>query len=63
MVNTMEMFAGLADIKIEGIESIAVKCKTIVDQTKKKSYDVLDHRKGEVGYRSLIEFTHTLQTN
>lgn len=48
MVNTMEMFSGLNDVKIEGIDNIAIKYKTIVDQTKKKNYDVLDHRKGEV---------------
>ncbi|KAJ8315371.1 LOW QUALITY PROTEIN: hypothetical protein KUTeg_007521 [Tegillarca granosa] len=47
MINTMEMFSGLGDIKIEGIDSIAVKYRAIVDQTKKKNYDVLDHRKGE----------------
>ncbi|KAL5009929.1 hypothetical protein ScPMuIL_012234 [Solemya velum] len=47
MVNTMEMFADLSNVKIEGIDTITVKYKTIVDNTKKKNYDVLDHRKGE----------------
>lgn len=48
MVNTIEMFAGLPDIKIEGIDTIGVRYKTIVDGAKKKNYDILDHRKGEV---------------
>ncbi|XP_023932721.1 dynein heavy chain 5, axonemal [Lingula anatina] len=47
MVNTMENFAGLGDIRIEGIETLAVRYKTIVDSAKKKSYDILDHRKGD----------------
>jgi len=48
MINTMEMFAGLGDVKIEGIDVIVVKFKTIVDNAKKKNYDILDHRKAEV---------------
>ena len=55
MLNTMENFAGLADVKIEGVDVIVVRYKTMVEGTKKKSYDVLDHRKGEVG-----NFTFTL---
>ncbi|KAK3576985.1 hypothetical protein CHS0354_005992 [Potamilus streckersoni] len=47
IVNTIEMFAGLGDVKIEGIDSIAVRYKTVVDQIKKKNYDILDHRKQE----------------
>ncbi|XP_070190341.1 dynein axonemal heavy chain 5-like isoform X2 [Littorina saxatilis] len=47
MINTIEMFAGLPDIKIEGIDVISVRYKTIVDSSKKKNYDLLDHRKGE----------------
>ncbi|XP_076466904.1 dynein axonemal heavy chain 5-like [Babylonia areolata] len=47
MINTIDMFAGLPDIKIEGIDTISMRYKTIVDTTKKKSYDILDHRKGE----------------
>ena len=47
MINTMEMFSGLGKVKIEGIDNIAVKYKTIVDATKKKNYDILDHRKAE----------------
>lgn len=50
MVNTMEMFSGLGEIKIEGIDVIANKYKTIVDATKKKNYNLLDHRKGDVSY-------------
>lgn len=48
MINTMEMFSGLSDVKIEGMEMIVAKYKTISEVTKKKNYDVLDHRKGEV---------------
>ena len=48
MINTIEMFAGLGDVKIEGIEVIAVKYKNICEQAKKKNYDILDHRKAEV---------------
>ena len=48
MINTMDAYAGLGDVRIEGIETIAVRYKTVVDATKKKNYDILDHRKGEV---------------
>ena len=48
MMNTIEMFSGLANVKIEGIEVTAVKYKNIVEQAKKKNYDILDHRKAEV---------------
>ena len=55
MINTMESYSGLGDVKIEGIEVIAVRYKTIVDQTRKKTYDILDHRKGEVrGFIQLL---------
>ena len=50
MINTIEMFAGLGDVKIEGIEVIAVKYKNICEQAKKKNYDILDHRKAEVNH-------------
>ena len=50
MTNTMEMFSGLGDVKIEGIDTLAVKYKTIVDGTKKKNYDILDHRKNDVSF-------------
>ena len=53
MLNTMEAYSGLADVRIEGIEVIAVRYKTIVDGTKKKNYDILDHRKPEVSCRNL----------
>ena len=48
MINTMDAYSNLGDVKIEGIETIAVRYKTIVDATKKKNYDILDHRKGDV---------------
>ncbi|XP_034335195.2 dynein axonemal heavy chain 5 isoform X1 [Magallana gigas] len=60
MVNTMEMFSSLHTVKIEGIDTIAVKYKTIVDATKKKNYNILDHRKTEydvdyIEFRSQID--------
>lgn len=55
MVNTMEMFSSLHMVKIEGIDTIAVKYKTIVDATKKKNYNILDHRKTEVMTREIIQ--------
>ena len=45
MINTMDAYSGLADVRIEGIETIVVRYKTVVEATKKKSYDILDHRK------------------
>lgn len=48
MINTMNAYAGLEDIRIEGIELIAVRYKNLVESAKKKNYDVLDHRKLEV---------------
>ncbi|CAI9729037.1 dynein heavy chain 5, axonemal-like [Octopus vulgaris] len=47
MVNIMTAFSVLQDIKIEGIDTIVVKYKTIVESVKKKNYDILDHRKTE----------------
>ncbi|XP_077977872.1 dynein axonemal heavy chain 5-like isoform X2 [Glandiceps talaboti] len=55
MVNTMENLSGLSDIKIEGIESISVRFQGIIATYKKKSYDILDHRKGEFD-QDYIEF-------
>lgn len=52
MINTMEVFSGLGEIKIEGVDIIANKYKTIVDATKKKNYNLLDHRKGDVSFLS-----------
>ena len=48
MIETMEKYSGVGNVRIEGIDVIAVRYKTIVDATMKKSYDILDHRKGEV---------------
>ena len=43
----MNSWAGIADVRIEGIDSIAVRYKTVCDAVKKKTYDILDHRKGD----------------
>lgn len=48
MINTMNGYANIGNVRIEGIDTIAVRYKTIVEATKKKNYDILDHRKGEV---------------
>lgn len=48
MLNTMETFAGVNNIKIEGMETMIVRYNSIVTSVKKKGYDLLDHRKGEV---------------
>ncbi|XP_066028864.1 dynein axonemal heavy chain 5 isoform X2 [Pocillopora verrucosa] len=47
MLNTMETFAGVNNIKIEGMETMIVRYNSIVTSVKKKGYDLLDHRKGE----------------
>lgn len=57
-LNTIQEYAGLADIRIEGIDGIIVKYKTIVESTKKKSYDILDHRKAEVNIVNLLLQVH-----
>lgn len=58
MLNTMEDFAGIGNVRIEGIDAIIVKYRTIVESAKKKNYDILDHRKGEVttGSKNGIKF-------
>lgn len=48
MITLMDQYAGLADVKIEGIDALVVRYKTIVEAMKKKTYDFLDHRKTEV---------------
>ena len=48
MVNTIDSYSGLPDVRIEGIDPIAVRYKTIVESVRKKNYDILDHRKSEV---------------
>lgn len=48
MINTMDHFSRLPDMRVDGIEIIAVKYKTITEAAKKKNYDILDHRKQEV---------------
>jgi len=48
MITTMEAFAGLKDVKIEGLETVILQYENLVDVTKKKNYDILDYRKQEV---------------
>ncbi|XP_076815353.1 dynein axonemal heavy chain 5-like isoform X1 [Clavelina lepadiformis] len=47
MFRVMHEFSGIHNVKIEGIDSIALKYQNIVTNTEKKKYDVLDHRKAE----------------
>ncbi|XP_052807224.1 dynein axonemal heavy chain 5-like isoform X2 [Mya arenaria] len=68
MINTIEMFSGLGEVKIEGIDIIVVKYKTIVDNAKKKNYDILDHRKAEfdndyLDFRNQIENLRAMLQN
>ena len=48
MVTMIDSYRGLADVRVDGIETINTKYKNIVETTKKRNYDVLDHRKQEV---------------
>ena len=48
MISTMEAFAGLEDARIEGLETVVIQYKNLVDMAKKKNYDILDHRKQQV---------------
>ncbi|XP_041462810.1 dynein heavy chain 5, axonemal-like [Lytechinus variegatus] len=68
LVNTMESLSGLADVKIEGIDSLYIRFQGIVATHKKKSYDILDHRKGEfdqdyMDFRSQIDSLHNALQN
>ncbi|CAF0752391.1 unnamed protein product [Didymodactylos carnosus] len=45
VLNTIESLSGLQNIRVEGLEPIVVKYKSVVDAIKKKTYDLLDHRK------------------
>ena len=61
VITTIESLSSLNTVKLEGLEPIAVKYKTIVENIKKKSYDVLDHRKVEfendyAEFKSQIDF-------
>lgn len=48
VLNTIESLSGLQNIRVEGLEPIVVKYRSVVDSIKKKSYDLLDHRKPDV---------------
>ena len=61
VITTIDSLSSLNTVKLEGIEPIAVKYKTIVENIKKKNYDVLDHRKAEfendyADFKSQIDF-------
>ncbi|XP_064627182.1 dynein axonemal heavy chain 5-like isoform X2 [Lineus longissimus] len=55
MINTMESYSNLPDVKIEGIDTMVVRFKTICESAKKKNYDILDHRKTEFD-QDFVEF-------
>lgn len=48
MVTTFDKYAGIGDVKMEGIEEIAESYRVMVETIKKKTYDVLDFRRSEV---------------
>ena len=48
VLDTIESLSGLQNIRVEGLEPIVVKYRSVVDAIKKKSYDLLDHRKPDV---------------
>ena len=48
MIRVMDAYAGLMEIKADGVEVIAARYRNLVDAVKRKGYDVLDHRKQEV---------------
>ena len=64
MITTMDGYANIGNVRIEGIDTIAVRYKTIVEATKKKNYDILDHRKGEVSklWSSAVRYTFMLSS-
>ncbi len=45
VITTIESLSALNYVKLEGLEPATVKYKNIVEGIRKKSYDVLDHRK------------------
>uniref|UniRef100_H2YUI8 AAA+ ATPase domain-containing protein n=1 Tax=Ciona savignyi TaxID=51511 RepID=H2YUI8_CIOSA len=45
LLQTIETFSMLSESKIEGIDGLANKFQSVVSNTKKKPYDILDHRK------------------
>ena len=47
MITTMQAYSAIGDVRIEGIDIIAVRYKTIVESVRKKQYDILDHRKSD----------------
>lgn len=61
MINTIDAYSGLSDVRIEGIDTIVVRYKTIVDSTKKKNYDILDHRKNDFD-NDYMEFRNSFET-
>ena len=48
MIKVIDSYANIGDVRIDGIEMMAVKYKTIVETMKKKNYDILDHRRSDV---------------
>ncbi|XP_036361906.1 dynein heavy chain 5, axonemal-like [Octopus sinensis] len=60
-IDTINVFLLMKDIKIDGIESVLVKNKTIIETMKKKNYDIFDYRNNEfdqdyVNFMSQIDY-------
>jgi dynein heavy chain len=51
VITTIESLSALNYVKLEGLEPATVKYKNIVEGIRKKSYDVLDHRKPDVSFK------------
>lgn len=47
MANTIQVLSLLLECRIEGVEPLVSKLNHIVSAVKKKTYDILDHRKTE----------------
>ncbi|CAF1413331.1 unnamed protein product, partial [Adineta ricciae] len=61
VLNTIDSLSGLQNIRVEGLEPIVVKYRSVVDAIKKKNYDILDHRKPDFDtdyneFKSQIEY-------
>ena len=48
MATILQDLAALPEVRVEGMEKIYARYQTIVNTTKAKTYNVLDHRKLEV---------------
>jgi dynein heavy chain len=50
MARTMSDYSGLLELRVDNVDKIVVRYRNLVDTYKKKSYDVLDHRRQEFDF-------------